>query len=606
MSLLFGQASPAPAPPGLLRAMEEALRSHPGEVASVSELPGLSLGVLAAEAAEAAPTVSVDGRARLWLVGEIFDAGPLGTSDLRGRRSPELRGRLLEALRDGREDVLRALDGEFQLAFWSADAQRLWLVNDRFASLPLYWAAPDAARFAFAGGVRGVLMAPGVGTDPDVEALREAVSFGGFRLGDRTQVASVRMIGGGRVVRVDAGAPSFRRYWSWGDIPARAAQPRVAAIEEARALWTRAIERRLAGAERPGQTLSGGLDSRAILAEAAPRAPSWTAITYGVPGCDDARYAQQAARLAGADWRFHELYGGRDPDWLERRSRFVQATDGLIDLTDLGHLETLPLQAELLDVHLSGYIGDAVAGPSFSEVTDAAGILSRLPYYGGVLGLAPAAALARAEQLLAALDGAPARFALFEHKLPQSTNRWSAAWRPWFRVRRPFTDSAFFDFFQGQDNRVRGPGALYAHFLRSVYPAFFAHIPNQKTGLPVLASPARVFLERGRRGLWRRAQPYLAALGLPARPRVRSYTDDEGVWRRPASRERITATILRPGSVAADVFGLDRVAAVLDAWFERAAAPTQVIGTLYVGEHYRAGLLAHLRDARARAARRIP
>lgn len=603
MSLLFGCASPAPAPPVVLGAMAEALRAHPDEEATLHALPGLSLGVLGGEPAERAPTVSADGRARLWLAGEIFDAGPLGTSDLHGRRSPELRTRVLAALRDGREDVLRALDGEFQLAFWSVDTQRLILANDRFASLPLYWATPDASRFVFAGGVRGVLMAPGVGADPDVEALQEAVSFGGFRLADRTQIASVKMIGGGRVVRVDAGAPSFRRYWSWGDIPARAAQPRAAAIDEARALWTRAIGRRLAGAERPGQTLSGGLDSRAILAEGAPRSSSWTAITYGLPGCDDGRYAQQAARIAGADWRFHELYGGADPDWLERRSASIQATDGLVDLTDLGHLETRPLQAELMDVHLSGYIGDAVAGPSFNEVTDAEGVLRRLPYYGGVLGMPADAALARAEQLLGALAGAPARFALFEHKLPQSTNRWSAAWRPWFRVRRPFTDYAFFDFFQGQESHVRGRDALYAHFLRATYPAFFAGIPNQKTGLPVLASPARLFLERGRRALWRRSQPALAALGLPARPRVRAYTDDEGVWRRPATRERITETILRPGSLAVDVFGRERVAGVLEAWFERAAAPTQVIGALYVGEHYRAGLHAHLQHARARAAR---
>ena len=369
-------------------------------------------------------------------------------------------------------------------------------------------------------------------------------------------------------------------------------------IQRVHGLWRAAVARRLEGAARPGQTLSGGLDSRAILAEAAPLAPTWTAITYGLPGCDDARYAERAARAVGATWVFHPLYGGRDPDWLDRRSGHIQETDGLIQLVDLMHLEALPVQAALLDVHLSGYAGDAVSGATFNEVRDAAGVLERLPYYGTRLGLDRPAALARAAALVARLEGAPARFALFEHKLPQSTNRWAAAWRPWLRVRRPFLDHAFFDFCQGLPASVRGRGALHERWLRARYPASFAAIPNQRTGVPVLAPGWRVQLARAGRLAWRVARPGLAALGLRVEPRLRSYHADDVVWRAPGARSRIESAILAPGSLCCDILGREAVTAAVVDFFDRRSGPTQVIGALYVFEAYHRGLSAYLREAR--------
>jgi asparagine synthase (glutamine-hydrolysing) len=234
-------------------------------------------------------------------------------------------------------------------------------------------------------------------------------------------------------------------------------------IEEAHDLWRQAIHRRLTGAKRPGQTLSGGLDSRAILPEASRQTPCWTAITYGLAGCDDACFAQHAAEAMGVTWVFHPLYSGRDPDWLDRCTSYIQQTDGLIQLVDLMHLETLPLQAELLDVHLSGYIGDAVSGPTFNTVTSSEDVVIKMPYYGTQLGMDWETALARGRELVASLGKATARFALFEHKLQQSTNRWAAAWRPWLRVRKPFVDYAFFDFCQGLPTVVRGKQAFYRY-----------------------------------------------------------------------------------------------------------------------------------------------
>lgn len=605
MTALCGwlSADPEREDQGVVASMGRALRVHVGQAWAEWSVSDLSIGLLELPAAESpaeqyAPASTPDGRYYLWMAGEAFDGGNfVEVRDAVYSRTLAFRRSLLANLLVRGFDEIAKLDGEYQIVLWDARDRILVLLNDRFGGLPLYWARSPKG-FAFAGGVRGILMAPGMRCDPDPEAIREAVTFGGFRLGDRTNVAAVKMLPGASVVTVSEGRPSFRRYWSWADLLARPPRPIDELISEAQSLWQRAIRLRLFGATRPGETLSGGLDSRAILAEAARVAPTWTAITYGLAGCDDARYAQRAVEAMGTTWVFQPLYGGRDPDWLDARTGHVQHTDGLIGLTDLMHLETLPLQAGLLDVHLSGYIGDAVSGSTFNDVVTPVDALHRLPFYGTPLGLDHSAALTRVEQWASALDGANPRFVLFEHKLPQSTNRLSAAWRPWLRVRKPFVDHAVFDFWQSLSSELRGRHRLYERWLRSRYPACFGKIPNQKTGLPVLAPSWRLGLARARRLAWRMIQPSLASLGLPARPRLRYYHADEFFWRVPQTRERIEGMILRQGSLSCEIFGRESVVAVVSDWFDRLAVPTQVIGALYVYEAYHRDLVLHLGDAR--------
>ncbi len=222
------------------------------------------------------------------------------------------------------------------------------------------------------------------------------------------------------------------------------------------------------------------------------------------------------------------------------------------------------------------------------------------PFYGTAIGLPYEAAVARVGELMQALDGAPARFVLFDHKLPQSTNRWTTAWRPWLRVRKPFLDYAFFDFCQGLPVQVRVTDRLHERWLRSTYPRCFASIPNHKTGVPVLTPPWRVQLARAVRYGRRRVSDALPPVLRPL-PRVRSYFDDDRVWRLPSTVDRIVGTILRRGSLCCDILGREPVTALTEQWKTSAAAPAQIVGALYVYEQYHRDLPATLAASRASA-----
>ncbi len=600
-----------PDAPTIATAMGAALRVHEGQGAAWWQDGPLVVGLLELGTDEHvsrqyAPVVSADGTKVTWLVGEVYEANGWGEGVRAAMsRTAIFRRRVAEAFDERPDRTLRALDGEFVLIQWDRPTRTLTICTDRFGSIPVF-TSEEGGAFAASSGVRAVLAARDAAPEPDFDALREAVSYGGFRLGARTNVRGVELLPGASCLSTCAGTHTdVSRWWHWKSIPSLEPRSIDAAVQELHARWRHAVSVRLDGVTRPGQTLSGGLDSRAILAEAAPRRSGWPALTYGMPGCDDMRYAAKAARVANANWHFLPLYHGMNPTWLDARLAHVQHTDGMIELGDLMHSEALPWMREHADALVSGFIGDAVVGPTFNHVTSADDVLAALPYYGDVLGEPHEQARERATAMIEALDGASARFSLFDDKLPQSTNFCHGAlWRPWMRVRRPFLSHDVFDFAQGVAGVWRGRRGLQVHWLRSRYPAYFEHIPNQKTGMPLGSSAWRLQLARARRFASRTVRGIAGTIGMPMPPHPRNFTNDVRAWRADGVRQAIGALLRAPDAFHRNAFGPGLVEQVLDGWEREAAAPAQVIGALVVFEHYHRGLGAHL--AAARAAARTP
>src|SRR5262249_10965079 len=153
--------------------------------------------------------------------------------------------------------------------------------------------------------------------EPDFDAIRKAVTFGGFRLGARTNVRGVTMVPPASVVTLSVRGINSRRYWSWSALPQAGEADRGGLLAETRGAWRHAVARRREGTAMPGLTLSGGLGSRAILAESTRQAGPMSALTYGVPESDDVKFASRAARAVDARWNLYQLY---TPGWLDRRT----------------------------------------------------------------------------------------------------------------------------------------------------------------------------------------------------------------------------------------------------------------------------------------------
>jgi len=77
------------------------------------------------------------------------------------------------------------------------------------------------------------------------------------------------------------------RYWSWSEISSIDISYEEA-MEKLKLLWTKSIHQFYEINKKVGLSLSGGLDSRSILAFSKPFVPDFV-FTFGKKNCDDVR-----------------------------------------------------------------------------------------------------------------------------------------------------------------------------------------------------------------------------------------------------------------------------------------------------------------------------
>jgi asparagine synthase (glutamine-hydrolysing) len=176
---------------------------------------------------------------------------------------------VLAAFTEWGTDGLDRLDGAFALAVWDADTRRLTLARDHFGLRPLYVAAAGDG-WLFASEIRGILDSGLHERRPDDRTIYRYLRFRVHDDGPRTFFAGIERVGAGEIVTLGPDGLERRPFTRLREELAelsrapRAYSPDVA--REFRRLLTTAVRRRATTSGRIGTSLSGGLDSAAIVA----------------------------------------------------------------------------------------------------------------------------------------------------------------------------------------------------------------------------------------------------------------------------------------------------------------------------------------------------
>jgi asparagine synthase (glutamine-hydrolysing) len=314
-------------------------------------------------AAHAQPSHSQDGELTAVFFGELYNS-----EYARGRPSPidphqwgtetEL---ILQRYRERGEEFIYDLEGAFVLALWDRRRSHLLVANDRLGLIPTYYAHYDG-KLVFAPRVNGILTDDAFEKELDLTAMMEFLRFQRL-LDDRTFFERVHLLPHGSVLRFDLSRDRLEvsHYWDFKDIPP--SPPNLTfedAVAETGRLLRRAVEERVQGPGRLGVYLSGGLDSRTILGIASQTCGPVSSLTYGVPGCRDAHYAERIARRLRSPHRFIPLVDGR---WVrDEIDLHLEITEGFVTWTHSHSALTLRPGRELMDVNLTGFFGDQVLG----------------------------------------------------------------------------------------------------------------------------------------------------------------------------------------------------------------------------------------------------
>jgi len=256
----YSRIAGVPLPHALCSELFPAVSREPGRARQVFRSPRcvvakVDVGAYGVSAFQAHPGESV-----ATLAGEAL----LGASRGRPRRTrADDLGLMHDLWKAGRGPVQLDCRGSFCAALYDAAGDRLVLTTDKLGMRPMYYWADD--RFVVFGSALRILEAISiVPKSMDLRAVTEIASIG-FPLGDRTAFTGIRTVQPGEGVEFSGSRTTRASYWQWDRLPAARLDENELAREAAERFCD-AVARRLGGDSTTTALLSGGLDSRSIVA----------------------------------------------------------------------------------------------------------------------------------------------------------------------------------------------------------------------------------------------------------------------------------------------------------------------------------------------------
>lgn len=196
-----------------------------------------------------------DDRGFALLAGEpLINGGSGRESDL---------GQIATGFEKGEFQSLRSAHGVFCIADYRAKTGRLSLATDKLGIRPLYYAVNDEY-VIFSSALRVLEQLAEVPKTMNLRAVTEIAALG-YALADRTPYRDISVLKGGEVLQVNGSNISKTFYWQWNEIKERSASE-VDLLEELYRRFDAAVSTRLRSDRNTIAYLSGGLDSRCIVA----------------------------------------------------------------------------------------------------------------------------------------------------------------------------------------------------------------------------------------------------------------------------------------------------------------------------------------------------
>jgi hypothetical protein len=196
---------------------------------------------------------------------------------------------------------LLSATGTFCGLTFEAGSRRLWLFTDKLGVRPLYFARAGSDLVVFASALR-ILEGITIDRTLDLRGVLEMAAFS-FPLGRRTAFVEIEAMAASELTLIEGPAITRRRYWRWDRIG-----PSADSLDDlargAHEAFDTAIDRRLRS--RPGDQfafLSGGLDSRCVVAGLRSHGAAVTTVNVGFPDSADRVFGALVAEKLGTTHR---------------------------------------------------------------------------------------------------------------------------------------------------------------------------------------------------------------------------------------------------------------------------------------------------------------
>lgn len=258
-------------------------------------------------------------------------------------------------------EFLEKLNGWFSGVLVDLREQKFILFNDRYGVNRLYY-HEDSSGFYFSSEAKALLkILPGT-RQLDLRSLGEVLSCEAV-LQNRSLFSGISLLPAGSAWVFSRGEPVKKKTYfkqeAWENQPELTESEFYEKLKET---WRRTLPKYFAGKQSIGLSLTGGVDSRMILAWA-PRSPgTLPCYTWGgrYRDCADVKIARRVAKLChqphntisvGAEFlsQFHDL-----------AEKAIYISDGTMDVTAAVDLYVQQLARQIAPVRLSGVCGGEI------------------------------------------------------------------------------------------------------------------------------------------------------------------------------------------------------------------------------------------------------
>jgi asparagine synthase (glutamine-hydrolysing) len=379
----------------------------------------------------------------------------------------------------GSWNFLKNYDGLFSIVIYDKKQRKIHLISDRYGFRHLYWAGLQD-KFIWGSELKLFFEIPGFSPEFNVDALNEFVIIGTV-IGDHTFVKNIELLPAATVVTYDIVNKMIKRdrYWWWDEISGDERSSLTdEEIRELGRLFTQGVERRIRHNERIGITLSGGLDSRAILAAVPDSYKPLYAITCGEEGSADVVLAKRAAKVKGA---IHRIITIDKRNWFFPRLDGIWITDGHTSMLTMGAMNTDRPAKQYFDIFLTGAGGDGVfGGKPLIELDKAAALIEKtyplLSDNKQVTDIYLNYMLELGSPHIVYIDRYMKNLTMYGLRLGIADG---------LEPRLPFMDNDLQEQLFKIKVSERKHASMYERMLLLCFPEYYKKIPRQSTGIPI-------------------------------------------------------------------------------------------------------------------------
>ena len=275
-------------------------------------------------------------------------------------------------------DFVHKLNGSFTLVIWNENSHELLIINDRYGLRPLYYTEHNG-NLLFGSEVKAILQDITFKRIVDDSSVADFFSFG-YILGNKTFFKGIELLPHAAILTYNAGQLSIEQYWDFNFNEEYEDHSEKYYVENLSKLILQAVERQMKGKHKIGVALSGGFDSRTIVASIDKKHYPIHTFTFGKPNCDDAKFAQKVADRLGTNHHFFEF---KPDDLASYAEKVVYITDGLLNCIHAHRtMQTSGEMREFIDIALGGFFGDSTQGhfliDDFTNIEDNFQLFERL------------------------------------------------------------------------------------------------------------------------------------------------------------------------------------------------------------------------------------